>query len=170
MYRAQFGIFVGIATIAAFIDTAGSAVETFTLRFATRHITDKALASGLSLISFFIEFFVAMVAASLVLAAIARVVMWLHEGRAVGIASGIRTALPKWDRYVLLAGAPWLLSALPVFVAGVFCFFPAGVPGVARHAPVAGFFLAVGPLFVSQKRILKEERLFACFSLLAFYL
>lgn len=37
-------------------------------------------------------------------------------------------------------------------------------------AGLAAFFWAVAPLAVSQNRILKEESLFACFSLLAFYL
>jgi hypothetical protein len=37
-------------------------------------------------------------------------------------------------------------------------------------AGLAGFFWAVAPLSVAQDRLLKEESLFACFSLLAFYL
>lgn len=143
MYRAQFGVFVGIATIAAFIDTAGSAVETFTIRFATRHATDKALASGLSVISYFIEFFVAMVAAALVLAAIARVVMWLHEGQPVGIGSGIRTALPRWYRYVLLAVAHWLLSAWPFIVVGFLVFVPVGLLSAHKQPGSAAFVGAI---------------------------
>lgn len=130
MYRAQFGMFVGIATVAAMIDTAGSAVQTFAIRFATRHFHDKALAGGLAILSIYVELFIAMVAAALVVAALARVVMWLHERQPVSIASGIRTALPRWYRYVALAMIHWFLSILP-FLAVLLLLMPVGLLATA---------------------------------------
>lgn len=142
LYRARFSLFVGIATVAALIDTMGSAVQTFAMRYMTQHMSNKALLGGLFGIQFLIEFFIALVAGAVIFAAIARVVMLLHHRETAGIVGALKLVAPRWLRYVVLAIVHWLLSAWP-FIVAFFLVIPVSLLAAGGGAKSPEFIAAM---------------------------
>lgn len=147
LYRARFGLFAGIATVAALIDTAGSALQTFVMRYLARHLPNKALLGGLFGLQFLFEFFIALVAGAVIFAAIARAVMSLHHRESVSIAGALKLIVPRWFRYVVLAIVQWLLSGWP-FIVAFFLVIPVSLLA-AGEGPKSPAFIAAILLWVS---------------------
>lgn len=152
LYRAQFGVFFGIATIAALIQTAGSAVQTFAVRYAVEHGAARAWVGGLGVAGYFFMLFVAVIAVAVVFAAIAGAVMSLHHGQSIGIESAYQKVLPQWFRYLRVAILGWFLTVYPFFLLGlvltVVLIVPIALHGSLHHANAAtivgeivGFFI-----------------------------
>lgn len=131
LFRARLGVFVGIATLGALIRTAGSALQTFSLRYLTTHGHAPAVTAIWSGASAIVSVATALLAYSLVFAAITVVVMRLHFGKSTGVVEAYREILPRWFRFVRLSLTVGFLSSWPVLV--VFGFLFASV-ALAPHS------------------------------------
>lgn len=140
-YRAHFLVFVGIAGLAALMETAGNALQVLTFRFALMDGAQKLIANFASGIGVLIQMLLVLVAASLVFAAIAREVIALHQNGNLGIAGAYRAVLPRWFRYVRLAVMWWLAAGWPFIVAILLVVLIPGL-GVSTRSPM--FVGAVG--------------------------
>lgn len=127
LYRAQFGVFVGIAAIAALLETAGNALQTLSFRYSLLHNTNKVLLDAAAAAGGLIQVLLVLVAASVVFAAIAYAVMALHQGQPMRIAAAYKAALPRWFRYVRLAVAWWLMASWPFLVGLMLLVLPVGL-------------------------------------------
>ena len=129
LYRAQFGLFVGIATVAALMETAGNAVEILGFRYAQMLKMNNLLVNAAVGVGSLLQMLLVLVAASVVFAAVARAVMELHQGRRMGIASAYQAVLPRWFRYVRLAVCWWFLSGWPFILVFLLLAIPIGMLG-----------------------------------------
>lgn len=141
LYRAQFGLFVGIATIAALIETAGNALQILGVRYAQLLHTNALLVNAAAGVGFLLQMLLVLVAASVVFAAIARAVMELHQGRREGIASAYQAVLPRWFRYVRLAVAWWFLASWPFILVFFLLAIPIGMLSGHVVAPKSPAFI-----------------------------
>lgn len=140
LYRAQFGAFVGIAGVAALLETAGNAVQTLAIRSAVMNGAQKldvSLAAGFGTL---IQVLLVLVAASVVFAAITREVMALHQGQRLGIAGAYRAVMGRWFRYVRLAVVWWLASGWPFVLV---MMLVVAVPGIAGSTKSPAFVGAI---------------------------
>ncbi len=112
-YRARFGMFVGIATVAALIRTAGSAVQVFSVRALQQHAVAHGAAVLLSGTSSLFDLFVSLLAYALSFAAITGAVMALLVGKPTGIALSYQQVWPHWFRYIRLSVVAGFLMAWP---------------------------------------------------------
>lgn len=138
LYRAHFGVFVGIAGVAALLETAGNALQIFLFRSELIHGTEPFAADIAAFLGTIVQLLLVLVAASIVFGAITREVMALHHGRTLGIAGAYRAVIGRWFRYVRLAVMWWLASAWPFIVATMLVILPLGVLGAtgARKSPL----------------------------------
>lgn len=121
LFRARFGMFVGIATIAAAIRVGGSALQLGSTQFLARHGYGHALATVWTSASSLISICISLLAFSVVFAAITAAVMALHLGQPTGIAASYRQVLGRWFRYVRLSVAVGFLSMWPLLIVlGIF--------------------------------------------------
>lgn len=116
LYRARFGMFLGIATIAAGIQTAGSALYTMSTRYAMRHGYGHALVMVWSSSGTVVNLCVSLLAVSVVFAAVGRAVMSLYLGESTGIAQAYRDVWPRWFRYVRLSVTAGFLALWPALL------------------------------------------------------
>ena len=144
LYRAHFLVFVGIAGLAALLETAGNALQVLTFRFALMDGAQKLIANFASGIGVLIQMLLVLVAASLVFAAIAREVIALHQNSNLGIAGAYRAVLPRWFRFVRLAVMWWLAAGWPFIVAMLLVFVPFLIPGVGGSTTSPLFVGAMG--------------------------
>lgn len=116
LFRARFGVFVGIATLGALIRTAGSALQTFTLRYLNHHGYGHAVAAIWTGSSMIASIATSLLAYSLVFAAITAVVTRLHFGNPTGVFEAYREIWPRWFRYVRLSVVMGFLSFWPMLL------------------------------------------------------
>lgn len=116
LFRARFGVFVGIATLGALIRTAGTTLRTFSLRYLNHHGYGHALAAIWTGSSAIVSIAISLLAYSLVFAAITSVVMRLHLGNPTGVFEAYRGIWPRWFRFVRLSVAVGFLSMWPMLV------------------------------------------------------
>lgn len=114
LYRARFGMFVGIATVAAAIRTLGSAVQALGVRFLSSDAHYAVLARVFSSFGVLITLGIAFLATSVVFAAVTRSVFALYLEQPTGIALAYREVWPHWFRYVRVTLAAGFLSMWPV--------------------------------------------------------
>lgn len=132
LYRAHFGVFVGIAGVAALLETAGNALQIFLFRSELIHGTEPFAADIAAFLGTIVQLLLVLVAASIVFGAITREVMALHHGRTLGIAGAYRAVIGRWFRYVRLAVMWWLASAWPFFLTILLVIVPlVAIPGIA---------------------------------------
>jgi hypothetical protein len=121
LYRARFGMFVGLATVAAAIQTLGGTVQVLLLHFLAVGGHHAVLARVFTTLGVLISIGIALLANSVVFAAITRSVSALYLEQPTGIALAYREVWPRWFRYVRVALAAGFLSTWPVlpFVAAL---------------------------------------------------
>lgn len=141
LFRARLGVFVGIATLGALIRTAGSALQTFSLRSLTTHGHARAITAIWSAVSSIVSVATALLAYSLVFAAITAVVMGLHFGKSTGVFEAYREIWSRWFRFVRLSISLGFLSSWPVLV--VFAFLVASI-ALAPHSSTQSAPLIIG--------------------------
>lgn len=112
-FRARFGMFVGIATVAALIRAAGSALQIFGTHAMQRNAAAHGLAAVVGGVGILVSLFVALLAYALSFAAITRAVMALNLGQPTGIASSYEQVWPRWFRYIRLNLTAGFLMAWP---------------------------------------------------------
>lgn len=154
LFRARFGMFVGIAVIAAGIQTAWAAIQTGILRHLMGHTRAPVMAGIWTGASSFVSILIALLAFAVVFAAITRAVVALHLGQPTGIARAYEDVWPHWFRYVWLSIAAGFLTMWPLLlVIGMFAAEIALAPrytsaGTARVAALAFGFTGLELLVV----------------------
>jgi hypothetical protein len=113
LYRARFGMFVGIATVAAAIQTAGSALQSIGGHWILAHHRSSQIITIWGSFSTLIGLCITLLALSVVFAAITRAVIALHREESTGIAQAYREVWPRWFRFVRLSIASGFLSLWP---------------------------------------------------------
>ena len=116
LFRARFGMFVGIAVLAAGIQTAWAAVQTILMRHLVGHTRVPAAAGIWSSASSLVSILIALLAFALVFAAIARAVVALHLGQPTGITRSYQDVWRHWLRYVCLSVVAGFLSMWPLLI------------------------------------------------------
>ncbi len=143
LYRGNFLMFAGIATLAAGVDLAWKLIQTGLVRFLVHHVSAASLAlssGGLSLVNLAVY----TVSTAVVLAAINWAVSALYLGHTTGIAQALGEVRGHWFRYVWLYVVAFL-SAWGVVTAGFIViallavFLPAR-GGAAASVVFAGIF------------------------------
>jgi hypothetical protein len=123
LYRVRFGMFLGIATIAAAIRTFGGALQALAFHFLILNTNHHVLTTLWTSTASLVTVCIALLATSVVFAAVTRSVSALYLDQPTGIALAYREVWPRWLRYVqvtlvagFLSGWPFLLlvSALVV--------------------------------------------------------
>jgi hypothetical protein len=148
IYRARFAMFVGMATVAAAIETAGSAVQFVGQRWIFAHHRTSLLLTTWSGISTLFGAGVALLAISVVFAAMTRATIALHLGEPVGVAQAYRAVWPEWFRYVRLSICVGFLSAWPFLVVlGTFLGFLTLRVGASRGPQVSSTLAFTGAEF-----------------------
>lgn len=135
LFRARFGMFVGIAIVAAGIQTAWAALQTGVLRHLMSHTRTPAVTGVWTIASSCVSIVIALLAFAVVFAAITRAVVALHLGQPTGIARAYQDVWPHWFRYVCLSVAAGFLAMWPLLL--VFGMFAAEI-AVAPHYTSAG--------------------------------
>ena len=116
VFRSHFTMFLGMATIAAGIQTAGSALYVTGTRYALRHGYGHALAAIWTSSGSLINLCVSLLAFSVVFAAMARAVFSLYLGQTTGISQAYREIWPHWFRYVRLSVTAGFLALWPALL------------------------------------------------------
>jgi hypothetical protein len=116
LYRARFGMFVGIATVAAAIQTAGSALQSAGGHWVVAHHRSSRIVAIWGSISTLIGLCITLLALSVVCAAITRAVIALHREEPTGITQAYREVWPRWFRFVRLSIASGFLSLWPLLL------------------------------------------------------
>ena len=117
LYRARFGMFVGIATVAAAIETAGSALQSIGGHWILAHHRSSRIVAIWGSFSTLIGIGITLLSLSVVFAAITRAVIALHREESTGIAQAYREVWPRWFRFVRLSVASGFLSLWPLLLA-----------------------------------------------------
>lgn len=138
LYRARFAMFVGIATVAAAIQTGGSALVGAGGRWVLAHHRSSQFLTLWGSLSSVINLCVSLLAYSVVFAAITRAVLALHLDQPTGLSQAYREVWPRWFRYVRLSIATGFLAGWPfLLVVAAFAGEIALAPGI-RSAHAAG--------------------------------
>jgi hypothetical protein len=116
LYRARFGMFVGIATVAAAVQTAGSALQSMGGHRILAHHRSSQIVVAWNSFSTLIGLCITLLALSVVFAAITRAVIALHRDEPTGIAQAYREVWPRWFRFIRLSIASGFLSLWPLLL------------------------------------------------------
>jgi hypothetical protein len=117
LFRSHLAMFLGMATIASGIQTAGSALYAAGTRYALRHGPEHPLSALWTGSSSLISLCVSLLAFSVVFAAMGRGVFSLYLGRTTSIAEAYREVWPHWFRYVRLSVTAGFLALWPALLA-----------------------------------------------------
>jgi hypothetical protein len=116
LYRARFGMFLGIATIAAAIRTFGGALQALAFHFLILNANHHALTTLWTSSASLVTICIALLATSVVFAAVTRSVFALYLDQPTGIALAYREVWPRWFRYVKVTLAAGFLSGWPALL------------------------------------------------------
>jgi hypothetical protein len=142
LYRANFLMFAGIATLAAGLDLAWKLIQTGLVRFLVHHVSAASLAvsnSGMTLVNLAVY----TVATAVVLAAINRAVSAIYLGQTTSIAQALGEVKGHWFRYVWLYVVAFLSAWGAVtagFIVVIFLTAFAGRAGGASSVIFMGVF------------------------------